>query len=70
MARDIAEILPERTSRQITYIINKMIDNDLLQKETNTARKYLINLHHKHIMRGIIERLSIEGFTEHLDSVS
>lgn len=69
MAKDISEILPEKTPRQITYIINKMVDNGLLQKETEIARKYLINLQHKYIMRGIIERLSIEGFTENLDSI-
>ena len=69
MAKDISEILPEKTPRQITYILNKMVDNGLLQKETEIARKYLINLQHKYIMRGIIERLSIEGFTENLDSI-
>jgi len=68
MAKDISAIVANKNNRQITYITNKMLDSGLLQRETNNSRKYLINIKHKHIIRGIIESLSREGFTQHLDN--
>lgn len=67
MAKDIGNILNNKTQRQITYITGKMLENELLQKETENSRKYLINIMQKHILRGIIENLSKEGFTQHLE---
>lgn len=67
MSKDISEVLTNKSQRQITYIINKMLENELLQKEQPASRKYLINLMHNNILRGIIENLSKEGFTEHLE---
>lgn len=67
MAKDIGNILNDKTSRQITYITAKMLENELLQKESENSRKYLINIMQKHILRGVIENLSKEGFTQHLE---
>lgn len=67
MAKDVSDVLKEKTSRQLTYITAKMVDNELLQKENEGSRKYLINIMQKHILRGIIENLSKEGFTKHLE---
>lgn len=67
MAKDISEILNDKTPRQVTYLTSKMLENELLQKENENSRKYLINIMQKHILRGIIENLSKEGFTQHLE---
>ncbi len=67
MAKDIGDILNDKTPRQITYITAKMLENELLQKENSNSRKYLINIMQKHILRGVIENLSKEGFTQHLE---
>lgn len=67
MAKDITDTLKEKTPRQITYITAKMLESGLLQRETENSRKYLINIMQKHILRGIIENLSKEGFTQHLE---
>lgn len=68
MSKDVSSILTDKSSRQITYITNKMLENGLLQRDGINGRKYLINIEHKHILRGIIEYLSREGFTQHLDN--
>lgn len=67
MAKDIGQILNDKTPRQVTYITAKMLENELLQKENENSRKYLINIMQKHILRGVIENLSKEGFTQHLE---
>lgn len=69
MAKDIGDVLNNKTSRQITYITTKMLENELLQRENKNSRKYLINIMQKHILRGIIENLSKEGFTQHLEHI-
>lgn len=66
MSRDIATVLKGKTSRQITYIIGKMLDAELLQKDAENGRKYLINLMNKDLLRGVVESLAKAGFTSQL----
>lgn len=66
-AKDIAELFPDKNARQITYMINKLVENGLLCKESAHSRRYLINLMHHGLLMSIIGKLSDEGFTGYLD---
>ena len=67
VARDVGELFPSKNARQITYLINKMVESGLLCKENDHSRKYLINLMHHGLLMSIIGKLSDEGFTGYLD---
>lgn len=61
-SKDIQETLKEKTTRQVTTIINKMVEAELLQKPETNSRLYMINLLSKDLARGIIESLHREQF--------
>lgn len=61
-SKDIQETLKEKTTRQVTTIINKMVEADLLQKPEANSRLYMLNLLSKDLARGIIESLHREQF--------
>lgn len=61
-SKDIQEIFPERTMRQIIYLTNKMLDANLLRSTEPNSRTYVINLISKDLTRGIIEALYKEQF--------
>lgn len=61
-SKDIQEILKEKTTRQVTTLINKMVEAELLQKPEPNSRLYMINLLSKDLARGIIESLYREQF--------
>ena len=61
-SKDIQETLKEKTTRQVTTIINKMVEADLLQKPEVNSRLYMLNLLSKDLARGIIESLHREQF--------
>ena len=67
LAKDISDLFKEKASRQVTYIISKMVSSGLLCKENSFSRKYLINLMHPEIIKSIVGKLSEEGFTGYLE---
>lgn len=52
----------EKTTRQITSLIAKMVDANLLEKTDKNARTYTINLLCKDLTRGVIDALHKENF--------
>lgn len=50
----------EKTTRQVTDLISKMVATNLLNKTEPTARTYTINLLSKDLIRGLIEALKDE----------
>jgi len=61
-SKDIQEVLPDKTSRQIIHLTNKMLEANLIQRTEPKARTYVINLVNKDLTRGIIEALFKEKF--------
>ena len=61
-SKDIQEILPDKTPRQIIHLTNKMLAANLLQRTEPKSRTYMINLICKDLTRGIIETLHKEQF--------
>lgn len=61
-SKDIQEIFPDKTPRQIIHLTNKMLAANLLQRIEPKARTYLINLICKDLIRGVIEMLYKEHF--------
>lgn len=61
-SKDIQELLKDKTSRQVTSIIAKMVDLGLLQKPEPNSRLYMINLFSKDLIHGVIEALYEEKF--------
>lgn len=66
-SKDVSGIFPDKSQRQVTYIINKMLEKRLLQKTNDFSRRYLINIMHPELLMSIIGKLSEEGFTGYLD---
>ncbi|MEI7474959.1 MAG: Fic family protein [bacterium] len=67
MIKDIKVILKDKNDRQLNTYINKMIKEELLQREKANSRKYLINLFNSSILRGIIKSLENEGLVNKYD---
>lgn len=62
-SKDIQELFGKnKTNRQVTSLIAKMTEANLLQKTDTNARTYVINLLSKDLIRGIIESLHRENF--------
>lgn len=61
-SKDIQDILKNKTSRQITSLIAKMVDLGLLLKTEPNSRMYMINLFSKDLVRGVIDALYEEKF--------
>ena len=61
-SKDIQELLKDKTTRQVTTLIAKMVSSGLLLKPEYKGRLYKINLLSKDLTRGIIESLYREGF--------
>lgn len=61
-SKDIREALPDKTARQVTTLIAKMVSSGLLKKTEPRGRLYMINLLSKDLTRGIIESLYKENF--------
>ena len=61
-SKDIQELLKDKTTRQVTTLINKMLDMKLIQKIEPNSRLYMANLLSKDLARGIIESLYREKF--------
>ena len=62
-SKDIQQIFSkEKTTRQVTHLITKMVEAGLLQRTDAKARTYVINLLCKDLTRGLIESLYKEQF--------
>ena len=61
-SKDIQMLLKDKTKRQITTLISKMLEADLLQKLEPNSRLYMLNLFSKDLARGVIESLYNEQF--------
>lgn len=59
---DIQNQLKDKTPRQVTTLITKMVESGLLIKPEPKGRMYIINLLSKDLARGIIESLYKEKF--------
>ena len=59
---DIQKLLKEKTTRQVTTLITKMVEAGLLTKPEPKSRMYIINLLSKDLARGVIEALYNEKF--------
>lgn len=66
-SKDIQNIFPNKTLRQVTSLIAKMIEANLLLKMDENARTYTINLLCKDLSRGLIESLYNEKFINSID---
>lgn len=62
-SKDIQQLFAkEKTTRQVTHLITKMLEAGLLQRTDAKARTYVINLLCKDLTRGLIESLYKEQF--------
>ena len=61
-SKDIQELLPQKTTRQVTTLITKMVDSGLLHRADEKSRLYSINLLSKDLARGVVESLYRENF--------
>ena len=59
---DVQSLLKDKTPRQITTLITKMVEIGLLIRPEINSRMYMINLLSKDLLRGIIESLHKEQF--------
>ena len=60
MTKEIHSVL-KNSRRQNIYLIQKMTEMHLLQKESPNSRKYLIDITNQIIIRGLVETLTKEG---------
>lgn len=56
-SKDIQEVVPHKTKRQVTTLISKMLEMGLLCKPEPSGRLYMVNLFSKDLARGIVESL-------------
>jgi len=59
---DIQNLLKDKTTRQVTTLIAKMVNLGLLVKPDPKGRIYMLNLLSKDLARGIIKSLYKEKF--------
>lgn len=62
--KDVQEIFPELTARQINFIITKMAEEGYLKRTVPKGRIYQINLLQKHLVKSILYYLEQEKFIE------
>lgn len=60
MLKDVRTIIKDKNDRQLNTFINKMMKENLLQREKTNSRKYTINLFNNGLIRGIIRSLENE----------
>lgn len=61
-SKDIQIVIKEKTPRQISHLINKMLNAGLLQKLESNNRIYTLNLMCKDLAIGVIDSLYKENF--------
>lgn len=61
-SKDIQTIIKDKTPRQISHIIGKMLDTELLQRYHSNNRIYVLNLMSKDLATGMLDSLYREQF--------
>ncbi len=61
-SKDVQTVIKEKTPRQISHFINKMLSTGLLQKLESSSRIYTLNLMCKDLAIGVIDSLYKENF--------
>ncbi len=61
-SKDIQTIIKDKTPRQISHIIGKMLDTELLQRYHSNNRIYVLNLISKDLATGMLDSLYREQF--------
>ncbi|MBP7434899.1 MAG: Fic family protein [Bacteroidales bacterium] len=61
-ASDLKQIFPGKISAEISRIIRKLIDKNMLQPTKDQSRKYVLNFENNYLLRSIIEMLDKEKF--------
>jgi len=59
---DIKHLFPGKDASQISRVIRKLIDDEILKPEQNSKRKYILNFQNNYLLRGVIGALDTEGF--------
>lgn len=59
---DVAEVLPNLTDNQRTYLIRKLVSNNMLKPREPGSRQYFINFEHSVLVRGLIQALRLQDF--------
>ena len=68
VAKDIAKVLPETTSRQRTHMISKLKESDFIRSPKDNPRTYYVSFINNTLMRSLITRLEKEAFIPKIDS--
>ncbi len=61
-ARDLKSIFPKKIPAEVSRILRGLRKNKMIVPLSENARKYYINFYNNYLLRGIIERLKVEGF--------
>lgn len=61
-AKDIEEVLPGKIPAEISRIIRRLKDNNMLMSENGKSRKYVLRLENSYLLRGVIEMLDRNSF--------
>lgn len=65
-AGDLNEKLPELTQRKRSYLLKKLLESRMLQRE-ESSYVYSINFTNNYLLRGIMKELADQGFAPPLD---
>lgn len=59
---DIRHLFPGKDASQVSRVIKKLVNENILKTEHEKARKYILNFQNNYLLRGIIKALDAEGF--------
>lgn len=59
---DIRHLFPGKDASQVSRVIKKLVNENILKTEHEKARKYILNFQNNYLLRGIIKALDTEGF--------
>ncbi len=63
-AADIDGVLPALTTRQRTYLITRLNEQNMIRPARENARAYTISFTNNYLLRGVIRALEKEGFVQ------
>lgn len=61
-AKDLKSIFPKKIPAEVSRILRGLRQKKMIVPLSENARKYYINFYNNYLLRGIIERLKVEGF--------
>lgn len=59
---DIKHLFPGKDASQISRVIKKLLNDEILKPERGSQRKYILNFENNYLLRGVIGALDTEGF--------